>query len=224
MPRLLTKIGTCVLACLAIGAVGASTAMGEATPDRFTSQTYPVTVHGLEKHGDTTIVTEAGTVGCDVTLHGELGEASQTLTLKPTYVNCTAFGFLSATVAAEGCHRLYHVTTKLGADRYQAHLDNTCPEGQSIKITAGTCKLEIKGQTALTTVDIDDMTTSPPSLNDITIKDTVEGVKYTVTQDGFGCPFGGTGNKTDGQFTSHGALTLRGYIPGTGTQQAIHIG
>ena len=38
------------------------------------------------------------------------------------------------------------------------------------------------------------------------VKPAVEKIAYTVTQDGFLCPFGGTGNKTDGKYT--GEVTL----------------
>jgi hypothetical protein len=216
-------LGVCVLITAAISAFSASTALGTATSDLFTGQTYPVTVHGVETHGNTTIVTEAGTATCEHTVHGELSVASQTLTLKPTFTNCTAFGFASATVAVEGCDYLYHVTTKLAADKYQAHMDIVCPAGKSIKITTGTCKMEIKGQTGLTTVDFDDMTTMPESGNDVTLTDTVTGVAYTVTEDGFLCPFAGTGAKVNGEFKSHQPLTLKGFNQ-SGVQQRFDIG
>lgn len=219
MPRRTAMFGICLL--MSMTAI-ASSAFAEATPDRFTSQTYPVTVHGSEPHGNTTIITEAGTWTCDHTVHGELSQASQTLTLKPTFTNCTWNGF-PGSVAVEGCDYLYHVTTRVAADKYRAHMDIVCPEGKSIKVTAATCKFEIPGQTGLTTVDFDDMTTSPQSLNDLTITDTAAGTTYKVTQDGFGCPFSGTGHKTGAEFISHQPLTLKGFIPG-GPQQAIHIG
>jgi hypothetical protein len=216
MMHLIKRVSLGLLAVLVVSAVGAPAASAEGTSAKFTAQdgTYPETVHGVSALGTTKFTTEAGSSECVYTAHGTLNEPSQTLLLKPTTTECKAFGFLSATVTTEGCSYLYHVTTKTAVDKYQAHVDLTCPAGQSIKITSGTCKVEIKPQTGLTTVDFENMTASP---SDLTMTDTVSGVAYTVTQDGFGCSFAGTGNKTGATFTQASATTFTS--PG-----GIHIG
>jgi hypothetical protein len=36
----------------------------------------------------------------------------------------------------------------------------------------------------------------------------VTGINYTVTEDGFGCPFGGTGAKVNATYTQGSAITF----------------
>ncbi len=69
-----------------------------------------------------------------------------------------------------------------------------------MKITASTCSAEVKGQTGLTTVK----TTNSGS--GILFTWEISKIAYTVTNDGFLCPFNGTGSKTDGQLT--GQVTM----------------
>jgi hypothetical protein len=204
-----TGMITACAVILAMGAAWSSAARGEATEAVFTYQQYPLTVHGENPAGDTTFTTEAGSVVCDRTLtSGLLGEAiGQTLSLTPTLTNCKAFGFASATVSTEGCSYLYHITTKLSEDSYQASMDVVCPTGKSIKVTAGNCKVEVAGQTGLKNVALDNVRVEGEP-RDIMATDEIEGVAYTVTQDGFACPFAGTGNRSDGQFDSHSPTTL----------------
>jgi len=51
--------------------------------------------------------------------------------------------------------------------------------------------MEIKEQKGLTTVKSTNLANGG-----ITLEPEVGGIAYTVTNDGFGCPFSGTGNKT----------------------------
>lgn len=183
--------------------------------------TYPVTIHGSTTAGQK-FLTEAGSVECkSSTFHAVVSaEEKETskLTLTPTYKECKAsFLGVAATVEMEGCAYVLHVAEKASADNYRAYTDISCPAGKSIKIVAGTCKAEIKAQTERETVDLVDDTGASPK-KDITMRPTLAGIAYTVTQDGAFCPFNGTGEKTAGEYTSAEGITLTGQStvePGT---------
>lgn len=192
MIRKLKVIGLAFVAVLAMSAVAAPAS--QAAPE-FTCSPYPCTATGSSAKGAEEFTTEAGTVKCNSHFlvekvgGGDLTGPSQKVTVTPTYTNCEAFGFLSATVNVEECDYVFTATEKLGPDHYVHHVDIVCPTGQSIKITAGTCKAEVKGQTGVTDV------TTLNTKEGVTVEPTAE-VALVVTQDGFGCPFLGTGNKT----------------------------
>ena len=187
MIRNLKSLGLALVAVLAMSAVVASAA--QAVPS-FTASAYPATGTGSNKAGSETFTTEAGTVQCDSHFEGTLTEASSTLTITPKYSECTAFGFLNATVETEGCTYVFHATEQVSAGVYNSHVDVVCPEGKSIKIVAATCKAEVKSQNGLTTAK------STNSGSSVTVQPNVTNIAMTVTQDGFGCPFSGTGAKT----------------------------
>jgi Trypsin len=175
--------------------------------------TYPVTIHGSST-ATQKFNTEAGAVECKAsTFHAVLSaEEKETskLTLTPQYKECKAsfLGF-AATVEMEGCAYVLHLAEKAAADDYRAYTDISCSAGKSIKIVAGTCKAEIKAQTERETVDLVDDTSASPK-KDITMRPTLAGLAYTVTQDGAFCPFSGTGEKTGGEYTSAEGITLTG--------------
>jgi len=181
----LKALGLAVLpvVALAAGAPGAQAI-------NFEASSYPATVTGSNTKGSETLTTEAGAVQCSSHFEGTLSAASSTLTITPKYSECTAFGFLSATVTTEGCTYVFHATEEVSAGVFNSHADVSCPEGKSIKIAAATCKAEVKAQTGLTTVK------STNSGSSVTVQPNVTGIAMTVTQDGFGCPFAGTGAKT----------------------------
>jgi hypothetical protein len=178
--------------CIAI--LGISTA-GSAMAAQYTASAYPATATGSSVKGSGVLTTEGGKVECAIHIvTHSVGEATSTVAATSTYTNCEAFGFVSATVNMEGCSYLAHATSSTSTT-----VDVVCPAGQSIKITASTCKVEIKGQTGLKSVG------TANSGGSIVLKPNIGGIAYTVTQDGFLCPFGGTGNKTGATVT--GELT-----------------
>jgi len=203
MIRKLKALGLVVVAVLAMSAIGASAAQAIT----LSSSSYPQTVEGSGTEIGEHFLTEAGKVECHLSKYtGTLSEASPTLRVTPIYETCKAFGFLNATVNTNGCHYLFHATEHdSSTNTYTAHVDVECTDGKVIEITSGTCKVSVGSQTGLTTVDITNMAVSPP---DLTVRPTVKGIAYTVTQDGFGCPFTGTGAKTGGEYTSTGYITV----------------
>lgn len=170
----------------------------------FTSSAYPAVVTGSNTKGAETITFEAGKLECAGHFEGTLPGITTTLTLKPKYTSCSAFGFLEATVNAEGCTYELHSTENVEANVRKSHVDVVCPAGQSIKVTAATCKAEVKAQTGLTTVK----TTNEGGKVKLTWE--VTGIAYTVTQDGIGCPFAGTGSKTNATYAGSVVLSRVG--------------
>jgi hypothetical protein len=192
------NIGLVCVVALALIAIIASAAT--AAP-RFTGSSYPTAVTGSNFKGSEVFTTEGGKVECDSHFLSQFYfSADIALELAPTFTNCRAFGFLNATVNPEFCDLVFSVTEKVETGVYKHHVDIDCNGADSIKITASTCKAEIKDQNGLTTAK----TTNSGS--SIVLNQEVTGIAYTVTQDGFGCPFSGTGNKTGGQYT--GQVTL----------------
>jgi hypothetical protein len=207
MIRKIKAIGLALVAVLAMGAVLAGGAQAEPTTDEFTAQdgTYPEAFHGSNGVGQEKFITEAGTVECASTFTGEAAEASQTVVVYPHYTSCRAFGFLSATVNATPCDYLFHITTKTAEHTYDGTVDVTCETGKTITITASTCEATVGPQNGLSNVHFRTTTGTP---NDIDVTAEVTGIAYTVTKDGFGCPFSGTGAKTGGKYESVSPTTM----------------
>jgi hypothetical protein len=101
------------------------------------------------------------------------------------------------TVNNNGCTEQFQATTREAADQYKGTWGMSCP-GAGLTYAAGSCAMEITSQKGVKAVDLDDVTGSP---NKVTLDFEVTGMAYTVTKDGFACPFKGTGAKTDGTIT-----------------------
>lgn len=184
------------------------------------AETYPVTIDGSST-GSEKFTTEAGAIECKKSsFHGVVTEESTTLTVSPKYEECKGLFGMNATVNTEGCAYVFHMTEKVSADNYHAHMDLSCQPGKSIKFAVFTCKIEVKPQTELETVDLIDDTGASPK-KDITLRPTVGGIAYTVTEDGGLCPFKGTGEKTGAEYTSTVNTTLTGQST---TEPSLKIG
>lgn len=201
MSRTLKVLGIAFGVSLAFSAVMASTSMAS----QFTASSYPATVTGSNTKGSEVINTEGGKIECNThSASHALAAASSSLTITPTYTSCEAFGFLEATVNMEGCTTTLDLIGFLFPPFFIARKRIVCGAGKSIKATAATCKIEIKGQTGLESFSLSNSGTN------IILKPNVTGIAYTVTQDGFLCPFGGTGNKTGGTWTGEQTLSRVG--------------
>jgi hypothetical protein len=191
MIRKFKALGLAMVAVLALSAIGASTAQAQ-----FTATSYPTTVTATSALGNDVITTEGGSVECASHFVGTLTEASNSLTLTPTYTGCKAFGFLSATVSTNGCTYKW---TRISV--ISAGFDITCPLNKQITIVAGTCEVDILPQSGLLNVTISNR------LLDIDARLNLSGITYNVTKDGFLCPFNGTGHKTGAKYVQSVALT-----------------
>jgi hypothetical protein len=219
-----------LVAVLAMSAVIVPTAQAEATTHKITSQTnsYPLKLSATSAFGNEIFKTEGGKVECKGSYSASVGAASSSVTAHPTYTECKAFGFFGeAKVVTTGCDYKFNLTTRLAVDKYQAHDDLVCSAGNKITIESGTCEVWVHGQTGLTHVGIENMTQSPH--NDLTIDATIGAavggagsITYTVTKDGFGCPFVTTlplpNTKTGGTFETVNPVTV------TAANDGVHIG
>jgi hypothetical protein len=194
MIRNLKVMGLALVAIFAMGAVLASAA----SASNFHAASYPVTISGSQS--TTHVFTASGTsVSCEkATFSGSASADSSEVTIHPSYSGCTAFGFVGATVNTEECNYVFHSgnTTNEAEQIYAGTTDVVCPAGQSIKISASTCALEVKSQNGLSAVSYDNNAGGT-----VTVGANVENIANTVTKDGFLCPLKGTGNFTDGKYT-----------------------
>jgi len=200
MTHKLKGFGLVLAAAVALFAVSASTASAL----KYTASSYPVTGTAESPLGNDTFKTEAGTVECKSHFEGSLGAAQSTLTVKAKYTNCRAFGFLEATVNMAGCSYEFTTPAETSVDNYAASMHVRCG-AEPITITSGTCKLTIGEQSPTGTV----AGTNNTAAGDISVKAAVTGIKYSVTQDGFGCPFAGTGAKTGATYTQDQSVTVK---------------
>ena len=123
--------------------------------------------------------------------------------------------FLTATVDPEGCTFPVQATEEVASDEFKGLLDVSCPAGKSIKIIASTCAAEVKAQSGLATVALTNDPSASPAAN-LTFAPAITGIAYTVTKDGFLCPFGGAGNKTGATLDANTAITLNADLVGGG--------
>lgn len=149
------------------------------------------------------IVTEIGPIECKKTsLTGTLSEP-EPVSLSPSFSECKIAGVV-VTVTTTGCKLVIHPGTETSAGHFAGTLDNSCSEGKSIVISFGTCEAKIEGQSALSSVPLTDESGSPEKLGMVF---EVTGMAYNVTKDGAGCPFVGTGKRTNGKLTGQDRIT-----------------
>jgi hypothetical protein len=191
MIRRLKALGLAAVVVLALSAVVVSTASAA----NFTASKYPTAMTTTSSNAnDDFSLGEAGKVECHLHLHiAAISGPTLGLTLFPTWTNCTAFGFLNATVSMNECDEEIYVPTGYAI---------VCPAEKKMTVVAGTCEVQIGGQTGLSSVALSNSGTG------ISMKANVSGIAYTVTKDGFGCPFSGTGAKTGGTYTQNNAVLI----------------
>lgn len=207
MNRILKVLGTAMVAALALSVMASA-----AQAVNFTAEEEPASFHGENGFGNEVFTTEAGSVECDSTFSGE-GSKSPTITAIPVYTNCEAFGFVDADVDMTSCAYTFHLESDLGGDKYTALVTIECEdEGDAIDITALSCSATVAPQGSLSHVILNDTTNGI-----IHVEAAVSDIDYTVTKDGFLCPFSGTGAKEGGEYNSEEPVAI-------GSEQGIHIG
>jgi hypothetical protein len=194
------------LVLLSLLVFAASAAPAAATP-HIQAESASATVTSMDE--PVVFHTAAGTTECSLDFHEEDTDTwwpfNDHFSVSSTYTKCKSFGFAEATVSSNGCKYIFRPTEKVSSDNFKAHMDISCPAGKAIEIVAATCAATIGAQSGLTSVDLVNNTGASPK--DISITLTVTKFAYTVTKDGFGCPFSGTGSKTDGELSGGGTLT-----------------
>lgn len=187
-----------LLTCLVLAstAAGASTFISNQTPASISASSLEVE-----------FLLDATTTECDASLAGTLASPSETLSISPTFTNCSAFGFLSATVNVNGCEFVLHGGEETEAETVDGTVDFTCPGSQKIVITAGTCEVQIGSQSGLSLIEFTNKGSSPRT---VTASFNLAGLKYNKTKDGFGCPLSGTGEGSAGKFEGIFQLAVAG--------------
>jgi hypothetical protein len=209
-----------ILIAMALLAATASTA--SATP-QLTAGDYPVALQahsGERKYME--IVTEPGSIVCEVKYRGEISEPSPSMTLDPSYANCEFTSLPAPVVEVDntGCVYVLHPNEEIGEGEYSGSFDLKCETGKALKARVFSCQLEIKEQTGLGTVKIANRPAASPRAQ-VAVDLEVESLTYTVTKDPFGCQFMGTGTRTEGEIISGTSLEVSGHDP---THPAIQVG
>jgi hypothetical protein len=194
MTRIVKTLGVALCALLALTAIAAAAASAA----NYTASVYPTTAKGISPLGNGVFTTEAGKTECITHEETTIVSSSGDITVVTIATSCKSFGFINATIS--NC--TYTMTEPTGAaDNWSAKIDIV---GSPCTITSGTCKVTIPTQGPLSSVAI----TNDTAAGDVTVKANVTGIKYTVTQDGFGCPFAGTGEKTGATFVHGSPVTI----------------
>lgn len=189
--KFLKMLGLAIVAALALSAVVASAA----SASKFQSANYPAKITGSQVGEHVfTIESELKTKCKKATFEGSLSAASETLTITPTYSECTSFG-ISSTIKFNECTYVFHAGAELSANHFAGTTDVSCPAGKVITITTATCEVQVGAQTGLGSLEYVNEASGK-----VTVKANVTGIKYNKTKDGFLCPLNGTGTKEDGKY------------------------
>lgn len=120
--------GAVIAAVLGILSVAGGTSASAA---EFHSAVHPQTLSGSQTTVEV-FTTDSGTITCKkATLSGTTSaKTSTTVTLTPSWGECTAFGFINIPIHVNGCAYVYHST---------GTIDLECPLGKKIEWTAPFC-------------------------------------------------------------------------------------
>jgi len=172
----------------------------------FESGKYPAAISGSGGSQVLGIEKEKLVTCKKVTFTGELVEQAATVSLAPTYDECTAFGIYSVAVEPNGCVYELYAAKEVSEFKFEGTTDIVCPEGKKITISGGTCKVEVGSQSGLGKVTYDD--NLGEETTSLAMEESLTGIKLNVVQDGVFCLLAGTGEKTEGTYT--GASTSTG--------------
>jgi len=200
MIRKLKIFSMATAATLALVAVSASAV---SAAEFHTGIVYPISGSQTAAENDVTTFT-AGTVKCATIVYtGELKtETSSTLTLAPSFSDCTAFTFVKTSIDTNGCEYVFHAGG-------EGSMDIVCPAGKSIVVTAFNCEVTIGPQTLKSVSYANE---EAEGSRDIKINMNLTGLSYTQHSKSFpGCAANGTNPFSNG--TTKGEITLNAGAP-----------
>jgi len=186
--------GLAMLTVLAMSAVAASAARAQ-----FTANSYPTSITASSALGNGSLTTEAGAMECAEHFSSTFDESSSELTVEAVYSKCSWFSFNTA-MNMNGCDYVFHSN---------GEVDLECPSGQSIVLIAGACEVQFGSQTGLKSSGL------VSNAGHIDFQFNISGITYTVTKDGFLCPYSGTGAKTGATHIHNNAVTAEPVSGGT---------
>jgi hypothetical protein len=151
---------------------------------------------------------------------GAATDGATTVTMTPTFGECTAFG-LSATTEHNECTFVGHTgdTTGLGGWNYVPTA--SCPPGKAMTLRAGTCEIAVGSQELGKAELTNSGSASPETAMDILAHFNIRDIKYTVVKDGIGCPLSGTGSFSKGD--CDGTLTIKAHDSSTGNVVGVTL-
>jgi hypothetical protein len=135
MKRKYKALGLVLAAVFAFSAVS----VASASAAEFHSKAAPTTITGVQKASHV-FTTNAGKVTCTTAKFTGTQSVvtSATVTLTPTYENCTAFGFVGITIDTNGCKYNFNAN---GSTKVE------CPTGKAIEVTVPFCTTSVGSQT-----------------------------------------------------------------------------
>jgi hypothetical protein len=209
-------LGLMLAAMFAMSAVAATTA----SADEFTAETYPVTLTGSnEPESSDVFTTTAGPVTCKKAKYvGTTTGPSTSITIAPSYEECTGFGF-PAVVTVNGCHYVFNI---VGGTSTNGDVDLVCPAGNQMTVVAavaGTtkCIVHVSSQSDITgTLNYTQIGSG--TTREVTVDDGISGIDYTHTEGT------GIGKCTPGGSATNGTLTAKGVVTGEVDPSGSHIG
>jgi len=205
MIRKFKALGLALVAVFAMSAVVASAA--SATSGTLTAEGKATTATGTQVGEHVFTLTShpvsggfASTKCKKAHFHGigTVTDGAKSVTVTPTYSECTAFG-LPATISHEGCDYTLSTGTPTATAGWHVNTNVTCPAGKAIRIVAQTCEVTVGSQGPLTTSEVTNSGTSGTTM-DLLLHTKITGIHYTVVKDGIGCPLSGTGTFTNGDY------------------------
>jgi hypothetical protein len=178
----------------------------------FEADQYPITYAGSQSN---TLLKFGSGINAECTSAAFTGTASgatKALTLSSSYSGCKAFGFYG-TISGNGCHFVDEVSEKTSEGHYAGPGSLTCPSGASLEVVAGNCTVSVPAQSMGTLAYEDTVESGVYKVKSTTA---AKGLTYTVTRDGFFCPFEGTGTRTNGEVSGQTTFTGKNEAGETG--------
>jgi hypothetical protein len=124
------------------------------------------------------------------TTGGEVGSPTKSLFVQPTFSECTAFGFSSATITTTGCEYHFLFPSKIATNVYTGEWFLNCSGSNKLIIKGGTCEVQMTNQGFGESLEL----TNKGGWIKTELK-IFKKAPMKVTQDGFLCPLTGTGER-----------------------------
>jgi hypothetical protein len=141
---------------------------------------------------------------------GTVATGATSVTVTPTYSECTAFG-QPATITHNGCNYVLS-TGAATAGGWHVNTALSCPAGKFIEIHTGVCAMTIAAQGPLTTSEVTNSgAAAPETAMDLLLHLKITATTYTVTKDNIGCPLTGPAGKLWHKGDLEGTITYKAH-------------
>jgi hypothetical protein len=231
MIRKFKALGLALIAVFAMSAVVASAA--QATAGTLTAEGKTVTVTGEQILGNEHVFTLTdhqtppgsgvfATTKCKKAHFDGIGsvtDGATSITVTPTYSECTAFG-QPATVEHTSCKYVLKTETPAGTG-WHVNTAIVCNPGDEIHVQTGTCSVTVPAQEDLTTSEVTNSGGAGTAM-DLLLDTNIKGITYTVTKDNIGCPLSGTGTFHNGDYVGKTTVKAHTTVGGGAAGITIH--